>query len=942
MATIETIKLNVLEKAHDYAKIYASLLSEEFQRKRAYASIVALYSLVDALEKTDVNVQKSMTLFRNPKLNEQYEITDLYVNNWHLDVRVITDGDGVLIPKLHFENNLLADFYAVVKVDKTLQNAELLGFVEGAKIEATPFDNNYNSVLLSSLITYGEFLLKVSYEKDNDFKDEEHEFFQNSYLSLMDDETDVPTRNKLLSHMFNCNECRTEFCCFTGFEMVSCNASKYDDILTDKTLEVVGANAVDDKKYEGKEETIYFDENEQKSLENENIADNSETTEETVSDILDELFSINEMTEEPEIEEKTVETNIEVQSIEDVVPIQSLEPQFSEIEEIKEVTEIEEVSNIEDINDDIMNTPPLRYIDDANVITEDIAVEDEANLITTIGENIEIIEDEISDDMNLIEETKAKETTQLEQAETPDLEIHEHLDEETFVGNLDMVEECDIEMHENEETNELLVEENEDEIDNLTFVDEAKEEESELEFHNDVEIDEYKEHNAEPVAQPSKENVQKVIVDYDENGEPIYSYVNGVENINTNPEEESPLTMIVDNDDDVLNEKFETYEVEETSININNGAARPIEYIENEENVLFDENEVESQDLETIKNTEDETEEFDFEEDNTSSVNLDGNILESDDEEEYESEDETSEDGDEDDEYEDDEYEDDEYEDDEEYEDDDYEDDEDEEGASSKGKLGLIIGVILTLAIIIGGGVGAFIFLKNKDSNVNVGENQNPENNIQENQMIGMEIPNNDMFGDPQQQPQNEQQNNQEPQEVQGELVIADNSQEQLPPPPEPPKEENPVPPLTEADLLPVVNNEPVSDPNQAIANAFANNGKAITIKNINWLCARELFADKTFNNYLQKLDNMLKLNLRKNILDANERPKTDTVSVKLAVDNMGNLLKVMVSDSSGSNVIDDIVLRSINETFENEKSQILNGGKLKADKYYLKVVIKL
>ena len=163
-----------------------------------------------------------------------------------------------------------------------------------------------------------------------------------------------------------------------------------------------------------------------------------------------------------------------------------------------------------------------------------------------------------------------------------------------------------------------------------------------------------------------------------------------------------------------------------------------------------------------------------------------------------------------------------------------------------------------------------------------------------------------------------------------------------MPPPPAPPQEENPVPPLTEADLLQPVNNEPVTDPNQAIANAFANNGKAITVKNINWLCARELFADKTFNNYLQKLDNMLKLNLRKNILDATERPKTDMVSIKLAVDNMGNLLKVVVSDSSGSNMIDDIVLRSINETFESEKSEILNGGALKADKYYLKVVIKL
>ena len=61
-----------------------------------------------------------------------------------------------------------------------------------------------------------------------------------------------------------------------------------------------------------------------------------------------------------------------------------------------------------------------------------------------------------------------------------------------------------------------------------------------------------------------------------------------------------------------------------------------------------------------------------------------------------------------------------------------------------------------------------------------------------------------------------------------------------------------------------------------------------------------------------------------------------------MAVDNNGNLLKTVISDSSGSEQIDNIVLQSINETFQGEKSPILTDSPLKSDKYYLKVIIKL
>ena len=76
--------------------------------------------------------------------------------------------------------------------------------------------------------------------------------------------------------------------------------------------------------------------------------------------------------------------------------------------------------------------------------------------------------------------------------------------------------------------------------------------------------------------------------------------------------------------------------------------------------------------------------------------------------------------------------------------------------------------------------------------------------------------------------------------------------------------------------------------------------------------------------------------------MDVSETPTNNTVTVKMAVDNNRNLIKVAVADSSGSAQVDNIVLQSINETFEGEKSPILNDSPQKADVYYLKVVIKL
>ena len=56
MPSLNIVELLIDAKTHTYARIYSSLIEDEYQRKRSYASIVALYALSDVIEKSNSNV----------------------------------------------------------------------------------------------------------------------------------------------------------------------------------------------------------------------------------------------------------------------------------------------------------------------------------------------------------------------------------------------------------------------------------------------------------------------------------------------------------------------------------------------------------------------------------------------------------------------------------------------------------------------------------------------------------------------------------------------------------------------------------------------------------------------------------------------------------------------------------------------------------------------
>ena len=269
--------------------------------------------------------------------------------------------------------------------------------------------------------------------------------------------------------------------------------------------------------------------------------------------------------------------------------------------------------------------------------------------------------------------------------------------------------------------------------------------------------------------------------------------------------------------------------------------------------------------------------------------------------------------------------------------DEEYEEDDDyaPENGNKKGssKIGLLIFLFI---VILGLAGGAFWFFKMNGNNI-----LNNQINKEQTEAQNVELPQTE------QQPQENQtpQNNEQPEDMFGTGIDITQTEQ-----PQNESQESgsiDVPPLTENDLLPptvptIQEEKQNTNVANVMASAFTNGNVPITLRGINWLCNQSLYTDGEFKGYLQRLDNTLKLNIRKNILDITETPQNSSVTVKLAVDNNGNVLRTMISSSSGSQQIDNIVLQSINETFATEKSVILNNSAQKADKYFIQVVIKL
>lgn len=249
-------ELVVTNDALKYAKIIAAPIENEFQRKRAYASIVALDAFADYLVTKDITVSITKNLFKIAPVNEEFEISDVYYNGWKLDIRLVINDEFISIPKSHYKFDILPDFYVAIKVDKNLENAALVGFIDAKNVNKALSKDNYYLLNTKNLSSIEELITKL--QTQNEISDDltDHSEFDGLYLSYLDNSISDVDKKSFIKHISTCSQCRSDFVEFYDFEAIVRNSALCPEIFEDHTLSIVGGKAVELPKYAGKEEFI--------------------------------------------------------------------------------------------------------------------------------------------------------------------------------------------------------------------------------------------------------------------------------------------------------------------------------------------------------------------------------------------------------------------------------------------------------------------------------------------------------------------------------------------------------------------------------------------------------------------------------------------------------------------------------------------------------------
>lgn len=240
-------------------------------KNRAYINALGAELVLKYLATEGFDVSNLYHIHSISKCLEVIDISDIILPNIHIDARVIFDENQIFIPKSHFKLSITPDIYIVLKLEKDLSHAELLGFVEPKLINLKNQNSDYYFIEKSKLTTPDKL---ASYIRDfvgnTEKKLSQNDFAkaQELFISMSDHDISNSEQEELLSLMLKSSSLREKVLEFDNFETLSYNVGS---LLNKSAL-------TEDEQKNNVLLTLPSDEN---NLSNENSSDESETETET-------------------------------------------------------------------------------------------------------------------------------------------------------------------------------------------------------------------------------------------------------------------------------------------------------------------------------------------------------------------------------------------------------------------------------------------------------------------------------------------------------------------------------------------------------------------------------------------------------------------------------------------------------------------------------------
>lgn len=437
----------------DLAKEVCGSIVDNENRYRAVASMLG----AEIAKKyfTEIDVDNVVTLHEIPNVLEDLELSDIYIKNNYIDVRLFFEGEQLFIPASHLKWDIKPLAYMFIKVDEEITTGNVAGFLitENQNFDIT--EDNYIKVTEDNLVSFYELNDYLVQSETIDLN-EEFELLIHDFL-----DNKIEDKGEFYSILLKSPEARLKLK----------NAAKvleFSNYISFVKDEVVEENDVEDLiSASEKNEAESFD------LASEDIS-NDELLISEEEDFLDGEDLLTETLDK--LDELNFESQEESQFVQDDLE-QNFELEESSIQEMAEVETIEEEPllelNSEEENDllNVVEDKDLVELDDleknaSEVLPEENFVITEEAIVENVAEELESeYSTNISPSLSAYEEILEEELDNLEELQEPEAEI---TDVKSEIFNDEK----------NEELEELSQQTNNSEvIDNLFGAEEMSEEE---------------------------------------------------------------------------------------------------------------------------------------------------------------------------------------------------------------------------------------------------------------------------------------------------------------------------------------------------------------------------------------------------------------------------------------------------------------------------------
>ncbi len=219
--------LKITEDQNEYARMVSSKMSHPLERKRGMIDILGITSAVNWFIANKIKVQVARSLHKVPRLLEEFRITDIYYNNYRIDVITVFREKTVKIPRLHADFDIMPHFYLVVQLGAMLKETKIIGFLNPSDVLASKKDSKYFYPPEDKLKNAEDLKRIIKTPAPVQSTIGKHLECMSLFLRFVDNELSTSYKKVLIQHLATCETCTRKLVDVIEFDNAAKNVKKY-------------------------------------------------------------------------------------------------------------------------------------------------------------------------------------------------------------------------------------------------------------------------------------------------------------------------------------------------------------------------------------------------------------------------------------------------------------------------------------------------------------------------------------------------------------------------------------------------------------------------------------------------------------------------------------------------------------------------------------------